>query len=559
MKKRLLLACLLAASFSIAFSQAPAFAWAKTSASIGNPKVNNVGGVAVDTINNVVYATGSISGGGINFGNGDYQTNGGSNCVYLVKYNLSGTLIWSKAFDSNDDNTATGVGVDNSGNVYITGYSQADTVRFGAQFLVNVQNGSSDHTVGYVAKFDANGNAQWLRGNSGGGGVVCNAITVDAAGNSYITGHVVTGTGNFMGSALTQSGFYAKISSSGTLTWFQQSAPAGVLISQGTSIALDNSGNLVICGTFAANINFGSVNLAYTGSGGTYRRFVAKMNVATGTCAWAKADISPGIDYAYDVATDLQNNIFVTGFLQVPTPNGNVEKQFIEKFDPSGNSQWLNSYKNPFATPINCVTTDKQGNVYAAFNINDTTVYGNYTISPVSPLFNFSTIVIAIVKLNTSGTVLYAKASVGPVLSSYAQANNIAVDEGGDLFISGSVSKECKFDNIDLQPSGSNVEFLMAKLGNNVTGGGTTGIPVQSMNRNMMAYPNPASTVLYINSSSEKSTVKLSDLSGKIVLAATLSSSENQLDISTLSGGAYILEINTNGSSSHQKIIVNKN
>jgi hypothetical protein len=555
MKKHLLLAYMAVAALSPAFSQAPAFAWAKASASLPNPDVSTTGGIVVDTINNVVYGTGSFSGGGINFGNGDYQTNSGAQCVYLVKYNLSGTLIWSKAFDSGGDNIATGVGVDNAGHVYVTGYSQSDTVKFGSQYLLNSHPNSADYTIGYVVKFDAGGTTQWIKGSSGGGGVVCNAIAVDPSGNCYITGHVFN-PGTFMGTATTNGGLFAKLTANGNLTWMQETTPAGQLIAEGTGIALDNSGNFVVSGSYAANINFGSVALSYGGSGGSSNRFVAKMSAATGACSWAKGNgMGQAADYAFDVATDLQNNVYVTGFRAESGNNGIVQKQFVEKFDPSGNSQWTNSYNMSVLSQISSITTDKQGNIYASFNINDTTVYGTYTVSPIANNFP---IVMTIVKLDGTGNVLYTKSTTNPASLSWTQANSIALDEGGDIFINGCIGNECKFDNIDIHPSSPNIEYFMAKLGNNVTGGGgvVSGIKTQSMGNKLSVYPNPASGVISINGLNEKAGISITDLSGKIVLAAQASAAANTVDISPLPNGAYILEVNTAGTKAYQKIII---
>ena len=120
---------------------------------------------------------------------------------------------------------------------------QDDTVRFGNQYLLNSHPTSTDHTVGYVAKLDANGNTIWLKGSTGGGGVIVNAVSLDAAGNAFITGNVVDNTGTFLGQAMTVGGYIMKISSTGNLGWFTQILPAGLLVSNGNSIAVDHSGN----------------------------------------------------------------------------------------------------------------------------------------------------------------------------------------------------------------------------------------------------------------------------------------------------------------------------
>ena len=64
-----------------------------------------------------VYAAGYTSGGL------DGNTNAGSNDLFVVKYNSSGTKQWTKELGSSSNDYASGVAVDSSGNVYSAGYT----------------------------------------------------------------------------------------------------------------------------------------------------------------------------------------------------------------------------------------------------------------------------------------------------------------------------------------------------------------------------------------------------------------------------------------------------
>ncbi len=70
-----------------------------------------------------------------------------------------------------------------------------------------------------------------------------------------------------------------------------------------------------------------------------------------------------------------------------------------------------------------------------------------------------------------------------------------------------------------------------------------------------LIYPNPAKDVVNISSSSDISTVKIMDITGKLVLSAT-TLSNNSINVSNLKTGVYILNITLiNGNQSTKKLI----
>ena len=60
----------------------------------------------------------------------------------------------------------------------------------------------------------------------------------------------------------------------------------------------------------------------------------------------------------------------------------------------------------------------------------------------------------------------------------------------------------------------------------------------------LSVYPNPFTSSIYIKRDGDKQLqIQLMDVSGKIVLNKALSTSENQLDLTTLASGLYLLKV----------------
>jgi hypothetical protein len=137
----------------------------------GPANLNDVAqALAIDASGNV-YVTGKSEDSN---GDDDYAT---------IKYNASGIQQWASRYKGpgNSNDAATGIAVDTSGGVFVTGYS------------TGLGTGFDFATI----KYNASGAQQWVdryngpaNGNDSG-----NAIVLDRSGNVYATGHL-TSSGN---------------------------------------------------------------------------------------------------------------------------------------------------------------------------------------------------------------------------------------------------------------------------------------------------------------------------------------------------------------------------
>ncbi len=216
---------------------------------------------------------------------------------------------------------------DTFGNIYMTG-EFTGTVEFGNITLTSTSTGSSDV---FVVKINASGTVLWAEKFGGGLQDFGKAITVDDAGNVYTTG-LFSGTATFgsltlIGESGSQNIFVVKQNSIGQVLWAEKffgSFIGGTPQFQSTGITVDSESNLYTTGYFSdgyggGTATFGDITLnfiseATAGSGTDI--FVVKQN-ASGQVLWAKNfgannSANAGV-IARHITTDISDNIYITG------------------------------------------------------------------------------------------------------------------------------------------------------------------------------------------------------------------------------------------------------
>jgi hypothetical protein len=183
--------------------------WVRRGGGPENVAVSRLNGIAVDPLGHS-YVSGVFR-GTATFGT-QVLSSAGSNDVFIAKYDPAGAFLWARQAGGigNENDFGTPIAVDANGNCYISGGYVMNAV-FGGIILPN----AGDHDV-FIAKYDANGVAQYAQRAGGKGYDYCRGISVDRNGNCYITGRF-TGGAEFGSSSLTSTGnndlFFAKLAS----------------------------------------------------------------------------------------------------------------------------------------------------------------------------------------------------------------------------------------------------------------------------------------------------------------------------------------------------------
>ncbi|HEY3250035.1 MAG TPA: SBBP repeat-containing protein, partial [Ignavibacteria bacterium] len=232
--------------------------------------------------------------------------------LFTIKYNTDGVPLWNASYNGpvNGGDYSFAIALDQSGNVYITGRSDR-----GAN--------SSDYTT---IKYNNNGVQQWVALFDGPGHFVdeAKAICVDASGNVYVTGKSTGASSSF--DIVT-----VKYNASGIQQWVSTFNGTANGEDFGTSIAVDNSGNVYVCGATVG-----------TGTGSDY--ITLRIN-SNGTQAWFKTYNGPGNggDAASCLALNkVSGELYVSGF-SFGGAATNYDFATI-KYDLNGTQVWLKRF-----------------------------------------------------------------------------------------------------------------------------------------------------------------------------------------------------------------------
>ncbi len=298
---------------------------------LGGAFIDIASGIAVDASGNV-YVTGQSGG---TWGDPIRALTGGSD-AFVAKLDTNGDLAWNTFLGGASFDSGNGIAVDASSNIYVTGTS-------GVTWGAPIRPFSADSEA-FVAKLDTNGALVWntflggaglpwaqLPGNDYG-----NAIAVDANGNSYVTGASVGewGAPIDLGSG-GDNAFVAKLDTNGILGWNT------FLGGKGNGIAVDAGGNVYVVGTSSSFVGLSPIR-AFAGASDA---FVAKFGT-NGARLWYTFLGGASYDSGIGIAVDASANVYVTGdsgetWGTPVRPFGRLRDGFMAKLGTNGALLWV--------------------------------------------------------------------------------------------------------------------------------------------------------------------------------------------------------------------------
>ncbi len=373
--------------------------------------------------------------------------------------NITGaqTFEWAAGMGGGFQDAGLAITVDDSGNVYTTGYF-ADTVDFdpdtGTYNLISA--GAYDV---FVSKLNIQGKLVWVKQWGANDNETGKGIAVDQSGNVYVTGNFKDtvdfdpGVGNF--NLISNGGvdqFISKLDASGDLLW-AINVGGTTAVAQASSLALDDSGNIFTTGYIYGTCDFdpggGTYNLNTTGG---YAIFVSKYT-PFGNLVWA--GVMPGTTSAWgnSLAISDSGSVCITGALigtvdfdpdTTTTYNltsAGQEDNFVCKLDASGNLIWAKSMEGTGRGSGHSVAVDDSGNIYSIGSFTDTIDFDPDPTMTYNMAANSWDVYVS--KLDASGNFLWARKWGG---SDVDDGASIAVDAIGNVYTTGFFKGQVDFD-----------------------------------------------------------------------------------------------------------------
>jgi hypothetical protein len=474
--------------------------WVKSFGGEGNELVTDID---VDATGNI-YITGTFTSDIFDLGNGN-QLNNSSVWIdiYIAKLNSSGTVIWAKSAGGKDFDYSTGLAVDATGNVYLTGYYSSDTLTFNKSPLEQIITPAGFTFDVFLAKYNSSGAFQWVKNAGNEGDDEALGVAVDNSGNPIITGYFMStaitfGTMLRTNENMNQDMFLVKYDPSGTATWAK--VITGFWNETGNALTTDASGNIYVCGEYSSdNVEIGSVTLTNSNPGQASEDiYAAKFNSA-GTALWAKTAEGLNAEYAKDISVDATGNVYVTGSFGSPTMK-------------------VGTYV------LNNSVSTGSGEIY-------------------------------VIKYNSTGGVL---AAISAQSTGDDDSRGIAA-YGKNAYITGTYKANPKitFGNYPLVNTG-NYDILIASVGEGLS------IKDEEFDKHFSIYPNPVTdkfTLSVVDNSSGKYNYKIYDITGKLFSESNIDlRNNNSYQVSVPAGKKGLLLIrltSENGQTFSRSVICN--
>lgn len=347
-------------------------------------------GIAIDGSGNI-YITGGSRGSGTSL---DYST---------IKYDPSGNVIWNSRYSGpgNADDDAYHIILDEAGNVYVTGAST----------------GSGTGYDYCVVKYNSSGAQQWAaryNGPANGNDEIYGIAVNSSTGDVYVTGYSA-GTGTLSDICT------VKYNSSGAQQWVVRVNGTANDDDYGNAMVMDAQGNIYVTGGLtSAENDMDYVTIKYNPDG--QQQWIRYYDGA-----------GHGFDLASHNAIDVNGNIYVAGYVR----DASNSDYCTIKYNSSGAQQWVAVYNGPGNSVDEeyTVVVDNAGNSYVTGNSRGTGTGDDYCT----------------IKYNSNGVQQWVARYNGEAAND-DYANYLAVDNTGNVYVTGESWKDgANFDILTLK------------------------------------------------------------------------------------------------------------
>ncbi len=536
--------------------------------------VKHIEGVESSAFNNIVFDGTDIIANGYWFLDATFEdvelpyftsTN-----ALLVKMDTSGNLKWHTIMTGDGYETFFDMAVDSEKNIVVTGWSSSNqpiAINGETVFVPEMEWISR----GVVAKFSgADGSLIWYKtffSEQEYSGVNSTRLSVDNQDNIYIMGYydstfkIDTFSVSFNQPNYGNSPFVAKFDSDGNTKWvksfdFVDEGYGGFI----TPRAMKSSETDLYLGfEYSKPLIVNNEELSYSGE--YYWNAVMKMSLADGSVSKVKTFGSVLGQGIKSLKLDSQGNVVVGGFFYAnsdfkvdnETLNGYGETDgFIAKFDPQLNLLWLREMGGDFSDQLFNITIDSNNKIYLGGGFDCYTPF-NYEDVEVLPSKNPNSLSLFQLVLDKDGNVEHSYSIYAENIFGRLDYRDAALVRANLLFVVGSSVDSILFIENNMFFSEHDAAFLIRWDFSDITNITNPHSPGK-----ISVFPNPSSDKITITGCNGIQSVEVVNMQGQIVKNSLNVISTNEISISDLDAGVYLVRIITDKGSQTQKIQILK-
>lgn len=503
----------------IVFSQAPTIQWQKC-----------IGGSNTDNIKSVFQTAdgGYVVSGSSRSTDGNAVGNHGGDDELVVKLSSAGDVQWNKVFGGTSYEVGRKLIQSTDGGYIFAGYSMSNNGD------VSGNHGNSDV---WVVKLNSSGDIVWQK-SFGGTGQDDGFDIVETSDGYVIAGYTTSFNGNVTGNHGATDAWVLKVDYTGNLVW--QKTFGGTGYDCATGIQKTSDGGFVFAGTTGSNDG----NVTGNHSTSSYDYWVVKIS-SLGVLQWQKCLGGTNNDEAKYIQQTNDGGYIVSGYTtsndgDVTEFNG-FKDYWIAKINATGTILWrrtLGGTQEEIAYKVK--QTSDGGFVITGYTgSSDGNIFFNHATT-------IPTLDIWVVKLDANGNEIWQN-SLGN--NGYQDSQDIQQTADGGYIIAGNTGGGGPIGDVT-GFIGGNLDFWVVKLSSdNLKNTAFDSASVE-------VYPNPTDDFIIVkNLASDIKSASIFDSQGRKM---NLISIQNKIDLSHLSSGIYILEIQTNQNNLIKRKIIKK-
>lgn len=334
-------------------------------------------------------ATGGFAVGGrffqeLRLGSATFTAPGTQSDALVTRHAADGKLLWARVGTGAALDAVTGIAVDRAGNVIAVGFTQG-SVDFGQGPLPGA---TPNFQSTFVVKYAPDGALLWAREfpNTGPGGNLARAVTVDAEDNVIVVGTFeakVDFGGGPLEAAVSLSTYVLKLSPDGRHLLSRLVGPPSGLRGTVRAVRVAPDGDLLFAGSALGTVDFGGGPIAVDGT--VNHAFFARYSPAV---AYKTARLfgteSTSSSHGSGLAVDRDGDILITGAFSGsidcgtgPLPGVTRSAMFIGRYTRDGAHRWSHVFTSPTGVvDANALALDSAGRALVGGSFVDTVDFG---------------------------------------------------------------------------------------------------------------------------------------------------------------------------------------